>query len=89
MKDLSFLLEINVFSSQEIEALAKEVLFILRLNRKKMNLPIEQVEIGNGFILAAQRIAMFDPNMNLEIPQEDLNYIIEENALIHMGLQRN
>jgi hypothetical protein len=77
MKDLSFLLEINVFSSQEIEALAKEVLFILRLNRKKMNLPIEQ------------RIAMFDPNMNLEIPQEDLNYIIEENALIHMGLQRN
>jgi hypothetical protein len=89
MRDLSFLLENHVFTTRELEDLVKEVLFILRINRRKTILPLDQVEIGNGFVLTAFAISQIEPSMDLEIPPEDITYIFEENALLHMGPQRN
>jgi len=89
MRDLKFLLDIQVMSSREIEDIAKEVLFILRHNRKKATLPLEQVEVGNSFILAAHRLSCVDPSIALEISLEDLTYISTENDLLHMGPSRN
>lgn len=89
MRDLTFLLEPRAFTSRELESLTKEVLFLLRVNRRKQILPLEQVEIGNGFILAVFAVMQLDPSMDLEIPAEDIAYIFEENALLHMGPMRN
>lgn len=89
MRDLKFLLEIQVFSSREIESMAKEVLFTLRQNRSKRFLPTDQVEIGNAFVLAAYRLASVDPAFDLEIPVDDITFLEEELQLLHMGSARN
>lgn len=88
-RDLRFLLECRVFSSRELESTVKEVLFVLRHNRTRHALSVEHVEIGNGFIIAALELSQMDPTLQLEIPKEDLDYIIEENQLLHMGSARN
>lgn len=89
MRDLTFLLENRIFTTRELEALTKEVLFLLRVNRRKQILPLEQVEIGNGFVLTVFALLQVDPSIDLEIPAEDIKYIFEENALLHMGPARN
>lgn len=89
MRDLSFLLERHIFTTRELESMVKEVLFILRINRTKNILPVDQVEIGNGFVLTAFAISQIDPSMDLEIPPEDITYIFEENSLLYMGPARN
>lgn len=87
--DLSFLLEIRTYSTREIESLAKEILFVLRNNRRKATLPLDQVEVGNAFILAAHQLSVLNPELDLEIPAEDVAYILEENSYLHMGSERN
>jgi hypothetical protein len=89
MRDLTFLLETRVFSTREIESLAKEVLFVLRNNRRRATLPLDQVEVGNSFILAAHRLSCADPSLDLLIPAEDVAYILEETELLNMGSARN
>lgn len=88
-QDLSFLLEMRTYSGREIESLAKEVLFILRNNRRTATLPLEQVEVGNAFILSAHQLSYMDPSLDLSFSPEDIAYILEENAYLHMGSQRN
>jgi hypothetical protein len=89
MRDLTFLLEPRILTTRELEDIFKEVLFLLRINRRKNILPLEQVEMGNGFILTVFALSQIDPSMDLEIPPEDITYIFEENALLHMGPMRN
>jgi len=88
VKDLKFLFETRTFSGEHLEATIKEVLFILRWNRTTQLLPVDQVEVGNSFILAAFHLSLMR-QIDTDITVEDVGYILEENTYLNMGDRRN
>ena len=91
--NIDFLLRLTeepqLVTGSEVEMLVSNVISVLRANRGTGRLSDHEVKISNTFIQAMWFLFMDYEGIELDITEEDLDYIIEENDYMRMSFRRN
>jgi len=91
--DLEYLLSMedgtHVFTAHNMEELANNIIITLRENRRNPKLSDNALEKADQFILMAFSMSKVTEGIEIDVTHDDVEYIIEEVALLHMGHARN